>query len=160
VTATVPNQTAGVDELFAPGSFITLTQAEALNRPAFERLPGGVVAAGGPDLAGATQPQATAPVEFRKVRGETWLALVGLLPTVVLDLPAALLAMVAARDQPSVVATTTPLVAVGREAWVSAADGSVHEHATGAFQAARLAGGPAFAAAAADVARPAALAGL
>ena len=53
VTASVPHQTGGVDDLFAPGSFITLSQAEALNRPPFEQLPGGVVSAGGADLTGA-----------------------------------------------------------------------------------------------------------
>jgi Family of unknown function (DUF6603) len=160
VTASVPGQTGGVKELFAPGSFITLTKAEALNRPAFEQLPAGVVSSGGPDATGKALPQATKPVEYRKVRGEEW-GLIGPSLLAAHDHPGIVLAMIAARDAPSAVATTAPLVTVGVESWVSTHDGAVHEHATGAFQAARLsAGAAAFAVAESDVARPAALAGL
>ena len=71
------------------------------------------------------------------------------------------MSMVAARDAAPVLATTTPLVTVGPESWVSTADGVVHTCATGAFQAARLSGSSgAFAVAAADVAAPVVLAGL
>jgi hypothetical protein len=160
VTASVPEQTSGVGDLFAPGSFITLSQAEALNRPAFENLPAGVVSSGGADRTGASRPQATQPQVFRKVKGEGWGAL-GLSVLVALDFPGILLAMVAARDAASVVATEAPLVGVGPETWVSTHDGVGHEHATGAFQAAKLSGEPsAFAVAAADLAAPAVLGGL
>lgn len=160
VTASVPDQTSGVDDLFAPGSFITLTKAEALNRPAFENLPAGAVSSGGADRTGATRPQATQPQVFRKVRGEGWGAL-GLSALVARDFPGIVLAMVAARDAPSVVASDATLVSVGPETWVSTHDGVGYEHATGAFQAAKLSGEPsAFAVAAADLAAPAVLGGL
>jgi len=160
VTATVPDQTGGVDELFAPGSFITLTQAEGLNRPAFQQLPAGVVSSGGPDDNGTALPQTTKPVVFRKVRSTGWAAL-GTSLTNLLDHPGVVLAMLAARDQPAAVANDTTLVTVAAPAWVSTSDGAVHASATSAFQAAKVSGNPAaFAVAAADLAAPAALAGI
>ena len=54
VNASVPHQTGGVDDLFAPGSFITLTQAQALNRPPFES------AAGRGGLGGRRRPSRSA----------------------------------------------------------------------------------------------------
>ena len=135
VTASVPHQTSGVGDLFAPGSFITLSQAEALNRPAFEQLPAGVVSAGGADLTGGARPQTTKPQVFRKVRGES-LLFIGIFAGVALELPGILMAMVAARDATPVLATTTPQVGVGAETWVSTHDGAAHDSATAAHQAA------------------------
>jgi hypothetical protein len=140
VTASVPDQTSGLDDLFAPGSFITLSQSEALNRPAFEPLPAGVACAGGADLSGAVRAQSVKPQVFRKVRGEQLLPL-GLLAGVALDLPGIMTAMVAARDAAPAAATMTPLVTVGLQAWVSS-DGVGHGSATAAHQAARLSGQP------------------
>ena len=141
VTASVPQQTSRTSDLFAPGSFITLSQAEALNRPAFEQLPAGVVSAGGPDLTGISKPQATTPQVFRKVRGEGWLSLG--LGGIALDLPRILLSMMAARDATPALATTTPLVTVAPETWVATSDGAHHDSATGAFQSARVSTDPA-----------------
>ena len=77
------------------------------------------------------------------------------------EFPGILLAMVAARDAPSAVATLVPLVTVDSEAWVSTSDGAVHASATGAHQAAKVSGQTkAFAVAAADIAAPVALGGL
>jgi hypothetical protein len=160
VTASVVEQTSGSDDLFAPGSFITLTEAEALNRPAYEQLPAGVVASGGADVSGKTAPQAARPDQYRKVRDEPW----GVLDPALMmaqEFPGILLAMVAARDAPSAVATLVPLVTVDSEAWVSTSDGAVHASATGAHQAAKVSGQTkAFAVAAADIAAPVALGGL
>ncbi len=160
VTASVVEQTSGSDDLFAPGSFITLTKAEALNRPAYEQLPAGVVASGGADVSGNTAPQAARPDQYRKVRDEPW----GVLDPALMmaqEFPGILLAMVAARDAPSAVATLVPLVTVDSEAWVSTSDGAVHASATGAHQAAKVSGQTkAFAVAAADIAAPVALGGL
>ena len=152
VTASVPQQTSGVGDLFAPGSFITLTQAEALNRPAFEQLPAGVVSAGGPDLVGGSRPQTSKPTVFRKVRGEVLLAFA--FAGTALELPGILMSMVAARDATPVLATTAPQVGVGSETWVSTHDGAAHDSATGAHQAARVSGDRhAFAVAATDFGR-------
>ncbi|MEO7784356.1 MAG: DUF6603 domain-containing protein [Terracoccus sp.] len=159
VTASVPHQTSGRDDLFAPGSFITLTQSEALNRPAFEQLPAGVVSAGGADLLGTTRPQTMKPQVFRKVRDEGWTTL-GLLLFSALDLPGILSGMVADRDATPAAATRTPLVTVGPEEWTTS-DGAAHASATAAHQAVRS--DPdrmAFAATAGDVGFPVALAGL
>jgi hypothetical protein len=138
VTATVPHQTDRLDDLFAPGQFIDLSQAEALNRPAFESLPAGVVASGGEDLKTPMQSQPTRPVEFRKVRDE----LQNRLDAAVLDVrdfPAVLLDMLGARDAPPAPATSTALMSAVEPAWVNTADGAVHPSATAAFQAARAA---------------------
>lgn len=160
VTATVPQQTSGVGDLFAPGSFITLSQAEALNRPAFEQLPAGVVSAGGPDLTGAARPQTTKPQVFRKVRGEQLISL-GISVGIARELPGILMAMVAARDATPALATTAPLVTVGTETWVSTSDGLRHDSATGAHQAARVSPVPrAFAVAEPDLISPVVLAGV
>ena len=160
VTASVPHQTGGLDDLFAPGSFITLSQSEALNRPPFEQLPGGVVSAGGPDLPGPSQPQPTKPEVFRKVRGENLVPL-GLFAFDVLDFPGILLHMVAARDATPALATRTPLVTAAPESWATAGDGALWSSATAAHQAARTSGdASAFAIAAADLATPVALAGV
>ncbi|WP_165372873.1 DUF6603 domain-containing protein [Pengzhenrongella frigida] len=149
VTATVPQQTSEPTDLFAPGSFITLSQAEALNRPAFEQLPAGVVSAGGPDLTGTSRPQSTRAQVFRKVRGEVWLPLG--LGGVALDLPGVLLAMLAARDASPALATTAALVTVAAETYATS-DGTSYASATGAFQAARVSADPArFAVGAADL---------
>ncbi len=116
-----------------------------------------MISSGGADVAGGTKPQRTTPVEFRKVRAEPWAKLATtILPF--LDHPGGVLSMLAARDAPSVVATTTPLVTVGPEAWVSVGDGAVHTSATAAHQNARLVG--AFAVGQADLAAPVALGGL
>ena len=101
-------------------------KAEALNRPAFENLPAGVVSSGGADRTGATRPQATKPQVFRKVKGEGWGAL-GLSALVAREFPGILLSMVAARDAASVVATEATLVTVGAETWVSTHDGAAHD---------------------------------
>ena len=160
VTATVPHQTSGLDDLFAPGQFITLSQAESLNRPAFESLPAGVVSAGGADLPGPSASQPTKPHEFRKVRGEVHLDM-GLSILFALEFPGIMLGMLAARDAAPVLATLGPLVTASNPPWVNSADGSVHPSATAAFQGARISGDPgAFAVAAADLAKPVALAGL
>ena len=160
VTATVPNQTSGLDDLFAPGQFITLSQAESLNRPAFESLPAGVVSSGGTLLPGPLASQPTAPHEFRKVRGEVHQDL-GLSDNVALDFPSIFLGMLAARDAPPVLARLDAIVTASNPTWVNSADGIVHPSATAAFQGARVSGDPdAFAVAAADLAAPVTLAGL
>ena len=159
VTASVPHQTSQVDDLFAPGSFITLSQSEALNRPPFEQLPAGVVSAGGVDLHGTTKLQSMQPQVFRKVRGEQLLRL-GILEGFALGLPGILMSMVAARDATPALATSTPLVVVGAEAWVSS-DGVRHPSATAAHQSARLNADPsAFAVTESDLGSPVVLAGV
>jgi hypothetical protein len=160
VNASVPHQTGGLDDLFAPGSFITLTQAQALNRPPFDQLPGGVVSAGGDDLSGPPQPQSTKPDVYRKVRGEDLVPL-GLLGFGTLAFPGILLGMVAARDATPALATRAPLVTAAAESWATAQDGAVWPSATAAHQAARTSGDAnAFAVAAADLANPVVLAGV
>lgn len=158
VTASVPHPGGGTDDLFAPGSFITLTEAEALNRPAYEDLPAGVVSAAGADLTGPSRSQPVKPEVFRKVRGEQ-LSRVGLGLVDVRGLPAALLAMVAARDATPVLATTTAMVGAANETWLSTADGTSHTSATAAHQSVRVARAG-VALAAADAAAAVTLAGV
>ncbi len=160
VTAAVPHQTSELDDLFAPGQFISLSQAEALNRPPFENLPAGVVSAGGAALVGPSAAQDTHPDEYRKVRGENHSRLAASTISA-LAFPDILLAMLGDRDAPPAVATRTPMVSVTAPSWVNSADGVIRASATAAFQAARISGDPnAFATAAADAASPVAMAGV
>ena len=159
VTASVPNQSSSSDDLFAPGQFITLSQSEALNRPAFESLPAGLVSAGGKAIDGPKVSNTTSCIEFRKVRGEN--ASLGPAGDLALEFPGVLMDMIAARDATPVLATTTALISAGNPVWVDTGDGSAHPSATAAFQSARTGGNPAaFAVCAADLAAPVALAGL
>jgi hypothetical protein len=65
VTASSPLGAGAEDEWFSPGSFAALDDAEALNRPAFERLAGGLrIGAGGTGGSSAVTHQVTV-VEFR-----------------------------------------------------------------------------------------------
>ncbi|WP_049561967.1 DUF6603 domain-containing protein [Nonomuraea sp. SBT364] len=155
VTVTAPRLTSTVADLFAPGSFIALAQAEALNRPAFEQLPAGVVCSGGEDLAGRANPQPTGHKVFKKVRTES-LAL--LFEADVLALPGILAGMLTARDAAPSPATTAPIVEVQSESWIATHDEFVCDSATAAHQSARLHGG--FAVAEPDFVEPVLLEGL
>ncbi|TDD01326.1 hypothetical protein E1292_26295 [Nonomuraea deserti] len=152
VTVTAPHLTAITQDLFAPGSFIMLTQAEALNRPAFESLPAGIVCSGGEDLTGPVTAQPGGHTVLRKVRGE------GLLPLATIDiltLPGIVQSMLTGRDDSPAATNVDPLVSLVDEPWVATHDGAVHGSATAAHQMSRISGG--FAVAEADLAVPVAL---
>lgn len=146
--------TSAVKDRFAPGSFITLTQAESLNGPTYDLLPAGL-ALSGATVPGKAEPRTEDTTVLRKVRGEEKLA----------DGPAqgvfafssVLLEMVAGRDLPAVAASTQVAVTVTPQPWVTTL-GTTHESATQAMQEVRL-HGSGVALPAADLARPVAVGG-
>ncbi len=149
-TSTAPDQQSET-ELFSPGSFITLTQAEALNRPAFERLDGGVRLgwltpemsprnAAKPDDRQVVRKVVGEPAE-NQILGAPWLAVT-----------AGVLAMIAERPRPAAVTSRTPLVVAAAETWATDA-GTTHTSATAAHQQVRI-GAAGLALPAADLGRP------
>ncbi len=138
--------------LFSPGSFTTLSGAEALNRPAFEELDAGAVLGWGTVSAPAPG-EAPQPAEmdvFRTLGSATE-------PEPVTDsgsfllAPSHVLDLLGDRLRPAAVTSLAPRVTVtGTEPWTSI--GEPQSSATAAHQAARIWGGVALAAA--DSERP------
>jgi uncharacterized protein DUF6603 len=143
--------------LFSPGSFTTLSSAEALNRPAFEELEAGAVlgweAASAPYPGRAPQPEDMEV--FWKLGSSTKPESVTD-PGAFLLAPSHVLDLLGDRLQPAAVSSLAPQVVVtGAEPWTSIGD--AFDSATAAHQAARCWGGVALAAA--DHDRPVDLAG-
>ena len=65
VSASCPLSTSPVTEWFAPGQFADLSDAEALTRPAYDRLAGGLAISAS---AGDDGPSVTRPVTVRQLR--------------------------------------------------------------------------------------------
>lgn len=70
VKATAPGQTGVEPDRFAPGSFITLTKAQALATPTYDLLEAGVQVSAGGTTDGEHTDATSAPQILRKVRGE------------------------------------------------------------------------------------------
>ena len=140
---TVAQPGGGVDDWFAPGTFLELTQAEAVTLPPFQRMRAGMVVEL-PEHDGSPAPGSTEYVTFVRRGGpstpEEETALDGFILSVVMPLRA--LAMAAGRTARAVVEDRSPLVAVAQEAWVvHAAGGSAPQpSAAHAFLAARSGG--------------------
>ena len=123
-----------VTDLFSPGSFVTLTQSEALNRPAFDTLEAGIVAGFPGAIEGAALNQTAKVHTIRKVIGE---------PDPVLDctqkvssalgFPGIVLELSGQRVAAPGVSSLAPHVAVAPEPWETA-DGRSHTSATAAHQ--------------------------
>lgn len=144
--------------LFSPGSFITLTPSEALNKPAFEELDGGVRMIW--PLQSSPGNHAV-PVTFqliRKVRGDE--------PVRPPEPPslsrasagAGVHAMIDGRDRAAKVSDRLAMVGVAAEQWATDA-GTSPASATAAHQEVRM-GGAALALPATDLGRPINLAGI
>lgn len=157
VRATAPNQTGVEKDRFAPGSYLTLSRAQALATPTYDELPAGLTVGAGPALPGNSRPGNSAPKILRKVRGKsklTHLAVVG----VTAAFPAGLLDMTRERDQRAKVADDGVRVTFTPPPWHTTADGGVHQSATQAVRSSILRGGAAVTDA--DLAQPVALQGL
>lgn len=156
VTAAVGASGVGADvvrDRFAPGSFITLTNAEALNGPTYDNLPAGLRVTGG-TVAGNPRPANNDVVVLRKVRGEDEFTR---LPRVLSStFASAVLAMVRDRDDMATVADHRPQVSLEPHTWK--AGSADHPTQTEAFLAARVGGGAVLARA--DFDQPLTLAGL
>ena len=138
VVITSPQGTGAVDDWFAPGSYCNLTEAESLNRPAYERLAGGIdIGFAGQRSSAAVRHEVTV-IELRLPRRQLFLVSA-------LALPGIIAAAVADRDGPARAKTTAPKVGVTDPvAVVRGTDGSVlgaPSGVTAAFQEAKAVGG-------------------
>jgi hypothetical protein len=153
VTVTTPG--SDVTERFSPGSYVTLTDAEALNRPPFDVLASGrVLSLTDPDPVGKLLDARTVRqiVISSGTRNEG--------PGVLLETTAmaAMAAMTDAARQPPVLSDTTPLVTAQAEEWTTVAGGPSFTSATAAHQFARY--HDTLAVPAVDAAAPVSLAGV
>lgn len=157
VQASAARQSGVERDRFAPGSFITLTKAQALASPTYDLLDAGVQVSAGGVTPGPEEDGTSAPQILRKVRGEsTFTTLVVLLAA--FPFPGGVLGMVSQRDQPAVMADVDARVTITPAPWVSTVDGAEHTSATAAIRRSMISGGAALAAA--DAAQPVTLGGL
>ena len=155
VKASVPGPSEVIPGLFSPGSYHTLTNAEALNRPAFDTLDAGVALTMAALLTGPKQGTSADVAVIRRVHGQppdtckkaVWFAF---LPYV--------LDMLAARDLPPATSSSAALVQVTTEPWLTG-DGKGFRSATAAHQHVRYSNAG-YALAEADAKRPVSLAGI
>ena len=107
VVVECPQRQADSIDLFAPGSFADLSEAESLNRPAFEQLTSGVVV-GFAQQQSAAVPRAVEVVEIRLPARNRFLV-------AALAFPSIVLAAASERTALSAVRSTDPLVGVTHE---------------------------------------------
>jgi hypothetical protein len=148
---------------FAPGSFITLTAAQALAAPAFDLLPGGMRGTLSGVSNGNTADGVSDPQVMKKVADVPDRPLVDAGSGSGFAFAAVLLAMVGDRDRDATVADRQARVTLTEPSWVATStvagvEESAHASATQAVQAALSTHGMALSAA--DHSRPIALSGL
>lgn len=143
--------------LFSPGSFITLSASEALNKPAFDELEAGILVGWPAGDYGPERAQEAKLKVIRRVLGEPADdATCGSL--LAKPHPGVVLTMIAERHTPAAPSSTAPMVSVSTEAWATG-DGVKHESATAAHQHARHGAGG-LALPAVDLGRPVSLTGV
>ena len=155
VRASVPGASAVIPGLFSPGSYHTLSNAEALNRPAFDTLDAGVALTMAVLLDGPATVDPAQVSVIRHVHGQD--------PDDCKPHPSFpflphVLGMLAARDAAPATSSGDALVQVSPEPWI-AGDGAKFRSATAAHQHVRYSQAG-FALAEADAARPVNLAGV
>ena len=124
-------------ERFSPGSYVALTDSEAMNRPAFDVLPAGrVLSLAEPLPAGFApkdDPRLVTQIVIRS--GLRSADVLGAL----LDLDS-LTALTAAAGKPPVTSHTSPMVTALQESWTTVPGGGSFDSATAAHQFARYSG--------------------
>lgn len=149
----VTNGTGDVTERFSPGSYISLTDSEALNRPPFDVLPSGrVLSLTDPALSESKIPDAR---EVRQIVILGGVVYDGVARSV--DL-VAMVTMVTAARQPPALSNGTPLITATQEVWTATTTGDAFSSATAAHQYVRYHAG--IPQASADAAAPLNLAGV
>lgn len=150
----ITNSGADANDRFAPGSYITLSNSEALNRPPFDVLPAGrVISTNDPALS------ESAIVDAREVRqivisdGAPDNGVFGKL----VDL-ASIVALVKAAGKAPALSDATAMVTARQEIWTATSSASTFASATAAHQFVRYNAG--VAQASADAAAPVSLAGV
>lgn len=150
----VTNGTGDVTERFSPGSYISLTDSEALNRPPFDVLPSGRVLS-------LTDP----PLGESMIQDSREVHQIVILGGVVFDGGEAkrvdllaMVTMVTAAGQPPALSNATPLITATQEVWTATTTGDAFSSATAAHQFVRYHAG--IAQASADAAAPLSLVGV
>jgi hypothetical protein len=144
-----------VTERFSPGSYITLTQSEALNRPPFDVLPAGrVLSLADPPLAANETKEPREVEQIVIIGGE----IVSEHPNGKLTSLVEIAALVAAAGQPPALSNAKPMVTATGETWTASSSAETFTSATAAHQFVRHHSGIALAST--DAAAPVDLAGV
>ncbi|MDM0109867.1 hypothetical protein QTH97_33485 [Variovorax sp. J22R24] len=154
---TISGGTSDVTDRFSPGSYVTLTDAEALNRPPFDVLACGRVLSLVDPALGAGKIVDGRQVKQIVIVGQVLQPDPDDLPAVWADLAAAV-TLVAASQRPPALSDATPLVIATQEVWRATTTGAPFASATAAHQFVRYSKG--IAQPAADAAAPLNLAGV
>ncbi len=150
----VTNGSADVTERFSPGSYISLSDSEALNRPPFDVLPSGrVLSLADPALSESAIPDAR---QVLQIVISNAVVSDGVDARTV-DL-VAMVALVTAAGKPPGLSDTSPLITANQEVWTATSIPDVFSSATAAHQFVRYNAG--VAQASADAAAPLNLAGV
>jgi hypothetical protein len=150
----VTNGSADVTERFSPGTYITLTDSEALNRPPFDVLASGrILSLVDPLLGESAIPDDRTVVQIVIRDGVTTIDGVGNLVDLV-----AMSAIVTAARKPPALSNFTPLVTATQETWTATSSADTFSSATAAHQFVRY--NPGVAQASADASAPVNLAGI
>jgi hypothetical protein len=152
---TVSGGTRDVTERFSPGSYITLTDSEALSRPPFDVLPSGKVLSLADPALDANLTKDDRTVEQIVILGGK---IVRNDPDGVRTSLAHIAALVAAAGRPPALSDGSPLVTAGSETWTATGTAQTFTSATAAHQFVRYHSGVALAAT--DAAAPVELAGV
>jgi hypothetical protein len=151
----VTNGDSDIPERFSPGSYITLTQAEALNRPPFDLLPAGRIFSPADAALSHWEIPDSRQVTQIVIKNHTF---VGAAEKASQGNLTGLASLVTAAGKPPAISDTTPLVSASQEVWTATGTATTFGSATAAHQYVRYASG--VAQAAADAAAPLSLAGV
>ena len=150
----VTGGSADVTERFSPGTYITLSDAEALNRPPFDVLPSGrVLSLADPALSESAIPDARTVRQMTISNGVVSEGEKGRSVDLV-----AMVALVTAAGKPPALSNAAPLVTATQEVWTATSTASTFSSATAAHQFVRYNAG--VAQASADAAAPLNMAGV
>jgi hypothetical protein len=126
----VTSGSADVSERFSPGTYITLSDSEALNRPPFDVLPAGrVLSVADPALSESAIPDPRVVLQIIISNG----VVIDGVPARGVDL-VAMVALVSAAGKPPALSNTTPIITAKQEAWTATSTVDAFSSATAAHQ--------------------------
>jgi hypothetical protein len=153
----VTGGTRDVSERFSPGSYITLTQSEALNRPPFDVLPSGrVLSMADPPLTANLTDEKREVEQIVIIGGTILRAGVNAKMTVLAEISA----LVAAAGRSPALSSATPMVTATGETWKATGSPDSFSSATAAHQFTRYSKNKSVALASTDAAAAVNLAGV
>ncbi len=148
------NGDTDIPERFSPGSYITLSQSEALNRPPFDLLPAGRIFS--PADPALSQSEIKDPRQISQIVIKN--RIIGIRAAASQGSLVGMAALVHAAGKPPTVSSAAPIVTASQEVWTATSTGEKFTSATAAHQCVRYNSG--VAQAAADAASPLSLAGV